>query len=255
MITNPSFYLVAVPAVILLGLSKGGFTGVSMIAMPLISLQISPILGASIILPILIVQDVISVWAYRREWDRRNLSILLPGACLGVVLGYVFAARVSDAAVALAVGTISVVFSVRRLIVERRSKTPPSTKPSAVLGVLWGTVSGFTSMIANAGAPPFQVYVLPQRLKRDVFVGTGVIFFATVNWIKVPFFIALGQFSRQNLTTSLVLFPLAIASTWAGVLLVRRVSPERFYTLIYILLLSVGSKLLWDGCRVFVFGG
>ena len=104
-------------------------------------------------------------------------------------------------------------------------------------------------MIANAGGPPFQIYVLPQRLPRDVFVGTGVLFFALVNWIKVPPYIALGQFTRDNLATSVALFPLAIASTWAGVLLVRRVSGERFYTIIYVLLTMVGLKLIWNAAR------
>jgi len=251
MISDPIFYAAVVPAVILCGLSKGGFTGVSMLAMPLIALVISPIRGAAILLPILIVQDVVGVLAYRRNWDRRNLSILLPGACLGIGLGYVFAARVSDNAIAFAVGIIAVVFGVRRLILEWRGAVTPATRPGVIGGLLWGGVSGFTSTIANAGGPPFQVYVLPQRMKKDIFVGTGIIFFATVNWIKVPVFLALGQFSLENLLTSLALFPLAIAATWAGILLVRRVSAERFFMLIYILLISAGAKLLWNGVAVF----
>jgi uncharacterized membrane protein YfcA len=223
-----------------------------MVAMPLISLVMSPIQAASIILPILIVQDAVSVWAYRREWDRLNMAILLPGAIVGVVFGYLFAAQVSDAAVALAVGIISLVFGVRRLIAEGLSVRPTQTKANIPLGLFWGAIAGFASMIANAGAPPFQVYIIPQKLKRDVFVGTGVLFFATVNWVKVPFFAALGQFNQGNMMTSLALFPLAIASTWAGVILVRRVPAERFYTLFYLLLVVVGSKLIWDGSAAFM---
>ena len=102
-------------------------------------------------------------------------------------------------------------------------------------------------MIAHAGGPPFQIYLIPQRLPRDLFVGTGVVFFALVNLIKVPPYIALGQLTRDNLMTSAVLFPLAIASTWAGVWLVRRVSGERFYDIVYVLLLLLGGKLVWDG--------
>ena len=227
MITDPVFYAAAIPAVIILGLSKGGFTGFGALAMPIIALVISPIHGASIILPILIVQDVVGVWVYRRNWDRRNMAILFPGACLGAILGYVFAAQVSDAAIAFAVGVIAVTFGARRLLVEKRSEITPSGKPNIVMGLFWGAVSGFTSMIANAGGPPFQVYVMPQRLQRDIFVGTGILFFAALNWFKLPLFIALGQLTSENLMTSLVLFPLAIASTWAGVVLVRRVPAER----------------------------
>ncbi len=102
-------------------------------------------------------------------------------------------------------------------------------------------------MIAHAGGPPFQIYVIPQRLPRDIFVGTGVMFFAAVNLIKVPPYLALGQFSRENLLTSAVLFPLAVASTLAGVWLVRRVAAERFYDIVYGLLLLLGVKLVIDG--------
>lgn len=245
MIEDPVFYAATVPAVILLGMSKGGFTGLSMLAMPLMALVISPIQGASIILPILIVQDVVGVWAYRRNWDRRNMAILLPGACGGVGLAYLFAAQVSDAGITFIVGLISVLFAIRRLIVERSAKVPVNAPASVPSGLFWGALSGFTSMIANSGAPPFQVYVIPQRLPKDVFIGTGIIFFAALNWIKLPFFIALGQLTRGSMATSIALFPLAIISTWAGVLLVRRIPAERFFTIIYILMIGVGSRLLW----------
>jgi len=185
----------------------------------------------------------------REPWDGRNLAILLPGATLGIGLGYVLASQVSDAAVALAVGVISIAFAMRRLVVERRGALAP-TRPGVVLGLFWGAVCGFTSMIAHAGGPPFQVYVLPQRLARDVFVGTGAVLFAAINWVKVPPYVALGQFTRENLLTSAALFPLAILATWLGVLLVRRVSGERFYTAIYILLILVGLKLVWQARAV-----
>lgn len=249
MITDPLFYVAAIPAVILLGLSKGGFTGVSMLAMPMIALVISPIHGAAIILPILIIQDAVGVWVYRKTWDRRNMAILLPSAFGGALVGYFFAAWVSDAAIAFSVGVISVVFGLRRLFLERGGRTPSASRATIGAGMLWGGVSGFTSMIANAGAPPFQVYVIPQKLPKDLFIGTGILFFAGLNWFKLPLFIALGQLSRDSLLTSLALFPLAIVSTWAGVLLVRRTSAERFFKLIYWLLIGVGTKLLWDGGR------
>jgi uncharacterized membrane protein YfcA len=248
MITDPLFYAVAVPAVILVGLSKGGFRGLGLLSLPLMALVISPVRAAAIMLPILIVQDSVAVWAYRRTFDRRNLKILLPSAAVGVVLGYLLAEYVSDAGLALAVGLLSVGFAVRQLAFSRHAALTPRERPAGVLaGWFWGVLTGFTSMIANAGGPTFQVYVMPQRLPRDIFVGTGCIFFAVLNWIKIPPFFALGQLTSENLTTAFVLFPLAIASTWAGVMLVRMVSGERFYTLSYALLIPVGLKLTWDG--------
>ena len=247
MITDPLFYAAAIPAVTLMGLAKGGFSGIGLLSLPLMALVVSPVQSAAIMLPILIVQDVVTVWAYRHAWDRRNVAILVPSAIVGILAGYLLAAWVSDAAVRIAVGGISIAFALRRLVVERRERAPAPAPADVPRGVFWGSIMGFTSMIAHAGGPPFQIYVLPQRLPRDVFVGTGSVFFALINWFKVPPYVVLGQFTQQNLATAVALFPVAVATTWLGVLLVRRVPGERFYTLIYCLLVVVGLKLLWDG--------
>lgn len=249
MITDPLFYALAVPAVIILGLAKGGFAGIGVIAVPLMALAVSPVTAASITLPILIVQDVVSVWAFRRTWDRRILILMLPSAAVGVFAGYALAAFVKPGAVELAIGAISVVFAVQRLWVERGGAKLPEPRPEGLpwRGVLAGAAAGFTSQISHAGGPPFQMYVLPKRLPRDAFIGTSALFFAAVNWMKVPAYLALGQFTRASLSTSAVLLPVAIGSTWAGVWLVRRVPAERFYQVIYVLLILVGGKLAWDG--------
>ncbi|HMP62813.1 MAG TPA: sulfite exporter TauE/SafE family protein, partial [Phenylobacterium sp.] len=97
----------------------------------------------------------------------------------------------------------------------------------------------------RGGRPRFEVGVLPGIRAPPVLVGTTAIFFAVVNWIKVPAYLALGQFTAENLTTAAVLAPLAIASTLAGVWLVRRIQPERFYLAIYVLMVLVGLQLLW----------
>ena len=246
-ITDPLFYAAAVPAVTLLGLAKGGFSGLGMLSLPLMALVVSPVQAAAITLPILMVQDVVSVWAYRTTWDRRNVVILVVGAIAGILTGYLLAAQVSDAAIKLAVGLISIAFSMRRLVLERGGREPKATTADVPRGMFWGWVTGFTSMIAHAGGPPFQIYVMPQRLPRDVFVGTGAVVFALINWIKVPPYLALGQMTAENMATAGALFPVAIASTWAGVVLVRRVSGQLFYTAVYVLLVFVGAKLVYDG--------
>jgi uncharacterized membrane protein YfcA len=252
MLTDPFFYAVAIPAVILLGLAKGGFAGIGVVATPLLALAISPVLAAAILLPILIVQDVVSVWAFRKTWDRGLLKLMLPAAAVGIFLGWALAAFVSSAAIELAVGLTAVVFALQRLWAEQAVKVAAEvgqTTGRPWLGALCGLAAGFTSQIAHAGGPPFQIYVLPRRLPRDAFIGTSAIFFAVVNWMKVPAYMALGQFTPRVLATAAVLLPLAIASTWAGVWLVRRVPAEGFYRLIYVLLVAVGGKLVFDGAR------
>ncbi len=242
------FYLVALPAVIVLGLSKGGFTGLSSLAMPMLSLVTSPIRAATIVLPVLIVQDWVSVWAFRRDFSPRNLVILIPSAMIGVGAGWLLAARVSEDAVRFAVGIISIVFVVYMLTRDRLGRAPVET-PGVPGGLLWGSLAGFTSFISHVGAPPFQVYVMPQDLKPRVFAGTATMFFAAVNLIKIPPYFLLGQFSRENLTVSAGLIPVAILSTFAGVWLVRRVAAERFYAIILIITFAIGAKLTYDSVQ------
>src|SRR3984957_5531148 len=219
------FYLVAIPAVILFGLSKGGFSGLGTIGVPMLSLVASPVRAAAIILPILLGQDWLSVWAFRRDFSPRNLIILIPSSIIGVAVGWLFAARVSDDAVRLAIGVISIVFVLYMLIRDRRGRAPVE-KPGVPSGILWGSLSGFTSFVSHSGAPPFQVYVMPQYLKPPVFAGTATMFFAAVNLLKVPPYFLLGQLSPDNLSVSAWLLPVAVLSTFAGVWLVLRMLSE-----------------------------
>lgn len=245
--TDLAFYLAAIPAVILIGLAKGGFAGLGALGMPIMALGVAPVRGAAILLPILIVQDAIGVTAFRKTWDKNILLIMLPGAILGVGLGWLFAASVPADAVLAAVGAISILFGAYRLWAERGGRIAAARNSPFWVGGLFGVATGFTSQIAHAGGPPYQMWVMPRRLPRDVFIGTTAIFFAALNWIKVPAYVALGQFTRSNMIATAVLLPLAILSSLAGVWLVRRVSAERFYTIVYVLMVVTGGKLLLDG--------
>jgi uncharacterized membrane protein YfcA len=242
------FYLAAIPAVILVGLSKGGFSGLSLLSIPLLALVTSPIRAAAIMLPILIVQDIVSVWAYRRSFDRRIVAIMIPGGILGILIATITAAYVTDAIVALGVGLIASGFVIYTWL--RPSGTRPTPRPGSVpSGIFWGACAGFTSFIANAGGPPFQVYVLPQRLSPQLYAGTMTMVFAAINWLKVGAFFAIGQVSLANFSISATLFPLAIAATLSGIWLVRRVSGRLFYRIIYVFTFLIGLKLIFDGTR------
>ena len=253
MISDPVFYAFAIPAVILMGLAKGGFAGVGAVAMPLLALVIAPVQAAAILLPILVVQDVVGVWAFRKTWDKRILAVTLPGAAVGILLGYLLAAKVSATVILGVLGVISIAFALWRLWLSRRGAVaklahakPHSRAVDTALGLGLGVASGFTSQVAHAGQPPFQIWVLPKKLPTASLVGTNAIYFAVINWLKVPAYIALGQFTPGNLATAGALVPVAIASTFAGVWLVKRVEAERFYTLIYAMMILVGGLLLWE---------
>ncbi len=251
MSSEMQFYLVAIPAVIVLGVSKGGIAGLGTLAMPMLSLVESPVRAAAILLPILVVQDWVSVWAYRRDFSPRNLVILIPSSMVGVALGWLLAARVTEDAVRLAVGLISIAFVLYMLIRDRLGSAPVE-RPDIPGGILWGSVAGFTSFISHAGAPPFQVYVMPQNLKPRIFAGTATMFFAAVNLLKLPPYFLLGQFSRENLMVSAGLIPVAVLSTFAGVWMVRRVATERFYAIILALTFLIGVKLTYDAIHALV---
>jgi uncharacterized membrane protein YfcA len=241
------FYAVAAPAVVLFGLSKSGLSGLGALAVPIMALTIPPIQAAAITLPVIIVQDWVGVYAFRREVDLRNLAILLPGALLGVVLAFFMAARVSDDVVKLAIGIISVGFVALTLIRERLRAEAQRAKVAP--GLFWGAVAGFASFVSHAGGPPFLVYAMPQRLAAPVFAGTSVVFFAAVNLMKVPPYLMLGQFTRANLTASLTLLPLAVVSTLAGVWVIRRIPAEKFYHVVLAITFLLGVKLIYDAAR------
>lgn len=251
-IADPYFYLLAIPAVIALGLSKGGFSGVGTIAAPLLALVIPPVQAVGILIPILLVQDVVTVWSYWRLWDTRILTIMIPGQVAGVGLAWLIAAYVPDAAIRLVIGAIAVAFALSQWFgIAARFATP---HPSVIAGRLWGAVSGFTSFIANTGGPPFQIYVLPQKLEKNVFVGTFSLFFAAGNALKVVPYFLLGQLNATNLTTSAVLLPLAVAANLAGVWLVRRTPAEAFYKIIYVLIFLIGLQLIYAGATAALRG-
>lgn len=242
--TDLLFYAVAIPAVILMGLAKGGFSGVGQIAVPLLAVAVSPVQAAAILLPILIVQDAVGVWAFRHDWDAHILKVMVPGAALGILAGYLLASWVSVTAVLATLGVISIVFAVYQLWTRKVAALATAPRSSNAAGFVLGIASGFTSQIAHAGLPPFQMWVLRKKLRPATFIGTAAIFFALINWIKVPAYAALGQFTPENMLTALALMPVAIASTFAGVALVRRVSADGFYSLIYLLMIGVGGELI-----------
>ena len=247
------FYLVGGIAVIILGLSKGGFAGIGMISTPLLALVVGPIAAAGVIFPILVVQDFIAVAMYRRTFNRGILATMIPGAAVGVLLAFAFASILPAWSVEIVLGVVSLLFSLQQL--KRQLGTPQARRPiqggTRLLGMMSGIGSGFTSAIAHAGTPPFQFYVMPKGLDRDMYVGTSVLFFAATNVMKAPAFIALGQLSVAQLKTTLILLPLAVASSWAGVRLVQMIDVRKFNTVISLILLGVSVTLVCQGVAGF----
>jgi uncharacterized protein len=181
-IGDPFFYLLAIPAILALGLGKGGFAGLGMISTPLLALRVPPLQAAAILLPILLCQDVISIWAYRRHWCGWNLKVLLPGSIVGVAAAWLFAVFVSQAYIEIAVGITGICFVLYMFLVHIPAE---GQRPSTGAGMFWGALAGFTSTIIQVGGPPYNVHMLPQRLDKLTLIGTTIIFFALVNIMKI----------------------------------------------------------------------
>ena len=228
------------------GLSKGGLSMIGSLSVPLLALVISPVRAAAILLPVYVFSDVVGVWAYRRDYSPTILRILIPAACVGIAIGWATASRVSDRRVGLLVGLIGLGFCInawrlrhQRRLAERKADVPR--------GLFWGVLMGFSSFVSHAGQPPYQVYVLPQRLPKLTYAGTTAILFGVINVLKLGPYWALGQFSAPNLKLSLYLLVPAFVGTQLGLRLVRVIPEQSYYRVVMLLLLAVSIDLVYKG--------
>jgi uncharacterized protein len=240
----------AVIAVILVGFAKGGFSGLGALATPIMALAMPPVAAAAVLLPILIVQDCVSLYSFRGQWNKTILKWMIPGSFVGVFIGWALAAQVTVSVILGLLGAITLAFGLYRVWADREGGSVTASTAPDWIGSLFGVATGFTSQIAHAGGPPFQMWVVPKRLPHAEYVGTNVLLFSLLNWVKVPAYWQLGQFHADTLKTSAMLIPLAIVSTLAGVWLIKRLNGPLFYKIINWLMIALGARLLWQG----VFG-
>ena len=235
-------FIVAGLAALLVGLSKGGLTMAGALGTPLLAMVMSPVKAAALLLPIFVVSDWFGLYAYRRDFDRRNLLILIPAGIVGIGIGWLSFAVVSDRMVGLFIGVIGIAFCLNAWRLRHRS--PPPKAADIPRGLFWGAIAGFTSFVSHSGGPPYQVYVLPQQLSKTVFAGTTTITFAAINFVKLLPYWQLGQLDLDNLKFSLLLMPIAVAGTFAGVWLVRIIPQRTYFVLIHAALFALSIKLV-----------
>ena len=247
LISDWQFYLVAIPAVLLIGISKSGFgAGFGALAVPLMALSVSVPQAAAIMMPLLLAMDLMGIHAFRRHVDWALFKRLLPWALLGTVIGTLLFRFLSAPVVAGIVGVLTLLFLAQRLLFPPRAD---AALPPRWLGSVLATTSGFTSFVAHAGGPPLGAYVIPMRLPPLVFTGTMAYLFFCINLSKWLPYAYLGLLNWENLATSLVLLPLAPLGVCIGVRIARRIDPTWFYRLIYLGMLLTGIKLVWDGLK------
>ena len=245
MIFDTEFFILAGIATFFVGASKGGLPLIGMLGVPLLALQISPVVAAGLLLPIYIISDMYGLWIYRRSYDTRNIGILVPAAAIGIAVGWATASITSDDMVTMLVGVIGMAYCADAILKARRNLPPrPADVPR---GLFWGSIAGFTSFVSHAGAPPYQMYVLPQRLEKMVYAGTTTIIFAIVNLMKLPPYWFLGQVNLASLETALYLSPIAILGAYVGYRLTKVIPQGLFFRFVELALFFVSLKLIYDG--------
>lgn len=246
-----SIVLAAMVASFIVGMSKGGLPAVGSLAVPLLALVMPPVAAAALLLPIFCATDLVGLWLYRRIFSPRNLAILIPAGVAGVGFGWAIAAHISDVFVGMLVGLTGIAFCLREWLGARGSAGAP--RPADLPGgIFWGLLTGFTSFVSHSGAPPFQMYVLPQRLQKLVFAGTATITFAVINAAKIIPYWELSAFAAVDTRLVLLALPVGILGTFAGAKLTRVMPEGLFFRLVRITLFLISLKLVSDALRAWL---
>jgi uncharacterized protein len=248
-IDNPMlFWSVALFATFLVGASKGGLPLVGVLSVPVLSLVMSPVMAAGLLLPLYIISDVYGLWLYRQHYSLLNMKILLPALTLGILIGWAAATHTNEHVVKLFLAAIGLLYCFDAVLKSRRGEI--AARPADIpRGAFWGTIAGFTSFVSHSGGPPYQMYVLPQKLDKMTYAGTTTILFAIVNLLKVPPYWMLGQINIGSLETCLLLAPMSLIGAWAGFKATKALPGKLFFRVVELALFVLSIVLLWDVWR------
>ena len=237
------FWLVAIAGVVLTGISKSGFAGgIGIATVPILSLVMSPVQAAAIMLPLLILMDGFSLKAWWGQQSNHYLGLLIPPAIAGIVAGYLLFEYLNEEMLKLVLGVMSLLFALWGL----GNGMQLVTFGSRLAGRLFGAIAGLTSFVAHAGGPPVNIYLLAKKLPKAQFLATAVIFFAVINVVKLVPYAMLNQFNTDNLLIAALLMPFGWVGVRLGLVIQRKLNDKVFYRIILVLLLAIGIKLIAD---------
>ena len=251
--TGLAFFAVGIPAVLLAGISKGGFgSGASFLAVPLMALVLPPEVALGVLLPLLLLIDAVTLRPFWRAWDIRHAGLLLIGAVPGVIAGMVFWQIASADLLRVIIGGIAIAYVLGSAAKAQHPGDGSHTAPR-IVGLAAGALAAFTSFVSHAGGPVAAIYLLSQGLSKTAYQATTVLIFGWINVMKTGAYVYLDAITTATFMASLTLVPAALIGAWAGVV-AHRVVPERlFFLLTYALLLAAGAKLLFDGLTGLAF--
>ena len=246
MITDPLLWFFAALGAFMVGVSKAGITGLSILSIALFNHVFASSKQASgLVLPLLIFGDFVAVFAYRKHTQWHFLWRLFPWTAAGVVIGYFTLGRISDHTARILIGWIIV--SLALLSFWRKFAAAPTEEKAASfhwsVGAAIGVTAGFITLVANAAGPLMAIYLVAMRLPKMEYVGTAAVFFMLLNLFKVPFMVDLGLITAQSFSFNLMLAPAVLLGALAGRWLLKRVNQNLFEQMV-LLLSAIGGILL-----------
>ena len=242
---NLLFFIAVVPAIILFGIAKSGLGGsIALISIPLMTIAMPLTEALGIILPILIFSDFIATYKYRREFDLGTLKLIVPFAALGIVIGSFTFSYFSEDLLKFIIGLMGFLFAGHYFLFKKNKEA--KSEKNLIKGGICSTIAGFTSFCVHAGGTPTSIYLLPLRMRKEIYVGTRIIFFTFVNLIKLPLYINLSMTNLETFKQSVILFPVALLGILIGYKLLKIIEEKLFYNILYALIFVTSTKLLYD---------
>ncbi len=242
---NILFFFTVVPAIVLFGIAKSGLGGsIALISIPLMTIAMPLTNALGIILPILIFSDFIATYKYRKEYDLETLKLMVPFAVIGIFIGSLTFTFFSEELLKFIIGLMGFLFA-GHYFFFKKNKEAKSDK-NFLKGGVCSTMQGFTSFCVHAGGTPTSLYLLPLRMKKEIYVGTRIIFFACLNLFKLPLYINLSMTNFETFKQSLILFPVALLGILIGYKLLKIIEEKLFYNILYTLIFITSTKLLYD---------
>lgn len=239
-------WVVLAVGALIIGVSKTAIPGSSAIAVALFASVLPAKQSTGTILLLLIAADAFAIIGYRRDVNGQALVRLIPAVAVGLLGGVVFLALSNDAVVKTVIGVI--LLGVIGVTLVRRWRKPriDPARSHRVAAVVYGSLGGFTTMVANAAGPVMSMYFLAARFSVREFLGTAAWFFALVNLAKIPFLIPLGMITPDGLLIDLVLVPLVVAGAVFGLWWAKRIDKSAFEWIVIVLsILSAVNLLLF----------
>jgi len=227
-------WIILLGAAFILGLSKSGIKGISIIIVAMLVFVFGAKSSTGILLPMLIVGDIFAVIYYHRHAQWKYLVRLLPFMMIGVLLGTWIGDSLTEEVFRKSMAGV-ILFSVLVMFWwdQRKSKNVP--KHLGFAGIM-GLTAGFTTMVGNLAGSFANIFFLAMRLPKDAFIGTTAWLFLIINLFKVPFHIwSWETITLQTIQVSAVTIPAIFMGLFFGIRILKKVNDTLFRRFILIM--------------------